>query len=334
MITIKEIAEKLGVSPTTVSNCLNGRTEKMSETTRKKVEAALVEYHYVNDSRPEKPDADLRLVSVDFCLGEKREVLTDPFCASFLEALIQEFRKYGRYVISDSPRSDEEILRKLSARNVEGGILLGYHPGKCEELKSRTAKPLVFVDSGEGNFDSVGLQDVAGAYEMTVYLLRQGHKKIAFFCDNEEETVSNQARLQGFRRAMEQWGLPACIEDCFRLPADKYQRYEILRQFAVDLAGKVYTAAFFSCDLFANEAVSVFVSMGVSVPEDMSVCGFDDNIYARLSRPALTTVRQRPEEKAQEAAKLLMKRVHGEPVKVRTLHLPTELIVRESVKSL
>ena len=67
------------------------------------------------------------------------------------------------------------------------------------------------------------------------------------------------------------------------------------------------------------------------MPEDISVVGFDDNIYARLSRPALTTVRQSPAEKGRAAVNLLMKRIYGEEVLAPSLQLPTELIVRESV---
>ena len=78
----------------------------------------------------------------------------------------------------------------------------------------------------------------------------------------------------------------------------------------------------------------MFFSKGLSVPEDISVAGFDDNIYARLSRPALTTVRQSAYDKGKEAVKLLMKRIYGEEVYIRSLELPTELIVRESVKNI
>mgnify|MGYP000441205366 CR=1 FL=1 len=80
--------------------------------------------------------------------------------------------------------------------------------------------------------------------------------------------------------------------------------------------GSGYTAAFFISDFLANEAISIFYSQGISVPEDLSVTGFDDNIYARLSRPMLTTVRQKPEEKGKEAVGLLMRRIYGEEVPV------------------
>ena len=108
----------------------------------------------------------------------------------------------------------------------------------------------------------------------------------------------------------------------------------MLRQFAQNVKESGYTAAFFTSDFLANEAISIFYSQGISVPEDLSVSGFDDNIYARLSRPMLTTVRQKPEEKGKEAVGLLMRRIYGEEVPVGRMRLPTELIVRESVRNL
>ncbi|MDO5345015.1 MAG: LacI family DNA-binding transcriptional regulator [Lachnospiraceae bacterium] len=332
MITIKEIAERIGVSPTTVSNVINGRTGKMSEETRKRVEAALVEYHYVGESRKEDPNAEMKLIAMDFYLGQNKDVMTDPFCSTLLGAVMRELRELGRYVVSASHEDEDEIIRKLASRNVEGGIVLGCPPEKCLDLCRRTAKPVVFIDSGDGEYDNVGLQDMQGAYEMTSYLIRQGHRRIAFFNDHGGFTPSNRERLLGFRLAMEQHGLEIFQEDVYQLPLERNLRYEILRQFARKKAGRECTAAFFVCDLFANEAISIFFSQGISVPEQISVTGFDDNIYARLSRPRLTTVRQNPEEKAKEAVKLLMKRIYGEAVQVYSLHLPTELIVRDSVR--
>ena len=86
-------------------------------------------------------------------------------------------------------------------------------------------------------------------------------------------------------------------EDYIYLPEEKNLRYEVLRQFARKAGEKNYTGAFFVYDLLANEAINIFFSQGLRVPEDISVTGFDDNIYARLSRPMLTTVRQHPAEK-------------------------------------
>lgn len=335
MITIKEIAEKLGISPTTVSNVIHGRTEKMSEETRKKVEMALVSNHYVNESRQKEEQEELKLVTLDFCLGENVDVMNDPFCAGLMSGISRELKKSGRYLLSDSPSDEESILRKLSSRNVEGAIVMGISPDRCESLQKRSVKPIVFIDAGDGNYDNVGLQDQEGARELTAYLLRQGHRKIAFFFDAEgAEAPCSRGRYAGFLEAYRCFGLSHPKEDCFYLPKERYLRAEFLRQFGRTRAGTDYTAAFFLSDLAASEAVGCFFAVGLSIPEDLSVSGFDDNIYARLSRPALTTVRQLPEEKAKAAVALLMDRIYGREVIVRSLHLPTELIVRESVRNI
>lgn len=334
MVTIKEIAQQLGVSTTTVSNVINGHTNKMSEETRLRVEAALARCHYVGESRRTDLVQDLRLISLDFCQGRRPEQMSDPFCSQLMGALFRELREQGRYLVSDWPVSDDEILRKLQARNVEGGILVGYDAEKCVRLARRTDKPLVFIDSGDGEYDNVGLQDFEGAYEITSYLISQGHRRIAFFFDFGGYTASSRERYRGFGRAMVRAGLPVSEEDCFQLPMDRHLRYDLLRSFARTRAGAPYTAALFVSDLFASEAINIFSAQGITVPAGISVCGFDDNIYAELSRPKLTTVRQHPEDKAHVAVEMLMKRIHGEPVQVSSVHLPVELIVRDSVRNI
>lgn len=332
MITIREIAAQLGVSPTTISNVLNGRVEKMSVETRQKVEEALIRNHYVHDVRRDGEKVTIGQIAVYFCLGEKEHILTDPFCGELLESVERELQKYGRTLVCGIVYSNEEFAGKLKAPNLEGAILLGCEQENCEPLVRSIRIPIVFVDSGEGNYDNVGLQDFEGAYELTGYLLKQGNRKLAFFCDQTDPRGANKNRYRGFRKAIAHYG---CTfdpqEDFVFLPGDKNQRHEVLRQFAKTAGRKGYQGAFFISDYLANEAISVFFSRGLQVPEDLSVTGFDDNIYARLSRPMLTTVRQNPSEKGREAVNILMKRISGKDVLVPSLQLPTELIVRESV---
>lgn len=335
MITIKEMAKQLGVSPTTVSNVINGRTGKMSEQTKLRIEEMLAKNHYVQDSRGGRnSQEELKLVVVEFFFEMRERVFTDPFCSELLESIARELEGNGRSVVCSTVQNEEDFLKKLMARNVEGAIILGCDPDRCEELCRRTAKPLVFVDSGEGNYDNIGLRDREGAREITSYLIKQGHRKIAFFCDQERPIASNRARLIGYREALEKYGLSYSESACTFLPQDKNLRYEILRKFARTARENGYTAAFFAADLYANEAVNVFFSKNLWVPEDISVVGFDDNVYARLSRPTLTTVRQSPTDKGREAVKLLMKRIYGQEVLAGSMELPTELIVRESVRNI
>lgn len=335
MVTIKEIAEQLGVSPTTVSNVINGRTQKMSEKTRQRIQETLALNHYVQEKKGRGEQQELKLVVAEFFFEGREQVFTDPFCAELFEALEEEVRQKGRKLICSTRNTEDEFLKMMSFREVEGAVVLGCEPKRCESLSRRSPKPVVFIDCGEGDYDNIGLRDKEGTFEIVSYLAKQGHRKIAFFCDEKDPIASNAARYQGFLKAVEKYDILFKQEqDYYYMPQDKNLRYEVFRQFARTIREKGYTGAFFCSDLYANEAISVFFSKGIQVPEDLSVVGFDDNEYARLSRPALTTVRQSPSDKGKEAVKLLMKRIYGEEVYIRSLELPTELIVRESVKNI
>ncbi len=331
MVTIKQIAEQLGVSPTTVSNVLNGKIQKMSPETRRRIEQALIENNYYRTEK--KKEGAIPLVVVGFDTWGKENIVVDPFIGEVLGAIELELRKYGRSVIFTVQKDFVDLKRLLDGYNVEGGIMVGYHTEFCEELAGASPYPLVFIDSGTGNYCNVGLRDKEGMQEITSYLIKGGHKRIAFFCDQEYPAVTNNAkRLQGYKAALDKAGLEFSTEDYVYLPPEQYIRHEILRQFAIKKAKKEYTAGVFVSDLLASEAINIFKETGIAVPHDISVTGFDDNIYARLCRPPLTTVRQSPEAKGREAVRLLMMKIKGEDIGLDSLVLPTELIVRESVK--
>lgn len=123
MVTIKEIAEELGVSTTTVSNVIHGKTRKMSAETRKKIEEALVRYHYVADYRTEKETEELKFILVSFCLGTKENILMDPFCGEMLGTIEKELHLYHRNVWYDSSLNEDELIRKSQAFQVEGVLV-------------------------------------------------------------------------------------------------------------------------------------------------------------------------------------------------------------------
>ena len=339
MVTLKQIADMLGVSPTTVSNVINGRAGKMSAETRQRIEEALWQNHYEIPLKSSSSTSEETLVAAAFYMGGYRNVLMDPFCGELLGAIEQELKASGCRLIYDVPNEheDEDLYRLFSPWNVRGGILLGYEPDKCRALQRRISKPLVFIDSyfgdGEESYDNIGLQDYEGACEMTSYLLKLGHRSIAFFCDQKPPIASSGERFRGFCDTLAGSGITFSDEDYYFLPSDKNLRFEVLRQFARK-SRKRYTAAFFTSDFYANESINIFFSQGLHVPDELSVTGFDDNIYARLSRPMLTTIRQSPTDKGRMAVKLLMQRIRGEEEPLHTVQLPTELIVRESVRNI
>ncbi len=333
MITIKEIAAMLEVSPTTVSNVVNGHTEKMSEKTRQRIEEALVKYDFKKGMSQGNPGNGLKLVSVDFSIRFREKIFMDPFCAELLDSICVNLQKYGRYPVCGSPQSQEEAFKKLQASNIEGGIIVGFEPWDCQGFAQRVGKPVVFIDCGEGSYDNIGIADYEGGKLITEFMLKLGHRRIAFFCDRKNPVSSTLDRFQGYCEALAGYGIEYSNTDYYYLPDEKNLRRETLRDFAVNAKKAGYTAVFVVSDFLANEAIDVFLAEGLKIPEDISVSGFDDNMYARLSRPKLTTIRQPVYEKGEQAVRLLMKRILGEEVIASSFKLPVELIVRDSIKN-
>ncbi len=333
-MTIKELAGILNVSPTTVSNVVNGHTEKMSEETRRKIERALIQYNFRKIYRSNEQPGELKLISVDFNLRFRKRVFIDPFCSELLDSICVKLQEYGRYPVCGSIKDTEEAYKKLQARNIEGGIVVGFKPWECEAFSNKVGKPVVFIDCGVGNYDNVGIEDYEGGKQITKFMLNQGHRKIAFFCDRKVPVSSTLERFQGYCAALSEYGISYSNEDYLYLPDDRNMMRETLRDFAIRAKQRGYTAVFVVSDYLANETIRVFDAVGLRVPDDISVTGFDDNFYANLSIPKLTTIRQSIAEKGEQAVTLLMQRIYGEEVLVNSFRLPVELIVRDSVKNI
>ena len=115
MATIKQIAEELGISPTTVSNVINGRTGKMSAETREKIEEALCKYHYETAGKSGGATAEENMIAVGFCMGRNKNVMTDPFCGELLGAIQRAVKSYGRYIVC--------LLYTSKESGAEGGLI-------------------------------------------------------------------------------------------------------------------------------------------------------------------------------------------------------------------
>ena len=340
MITIKDMAEKAGVSPTTVSNVLHGRTEKMSPDTLKKVQQVIEESNYVSNMGARLlANYGSRLIGVIVTYDRTRDqsAIQDPFYSEIIGALEQEIRTNNYFMLLYTSANVDESLRMASAWNVEGLVVLGCPPQDCPKFKERTTTPIVFIDSyfqdAEHDYYNVGLDDFGGGYEMTTYLIRNGHRRIAFLADNENPIGVDYERLRGYKQALHDADIPFTEEDFVPLHFKKVIRHTQLTEFAQERI-KDYTALFFASDFYASDAINTFFSVGLRVPEDIPVVGFDDNIFAWHCRPALTTVQQKVADKAFYAVKLLLQIIQGEGEveEERNIHLPIKLVVRQSAQ--
>ncbi len=339
MATIKQIAEKAGVSFTTVSNVLHGRTAKVSPATLEKVQSILEHENFArNMGAVILAHSNSRIIGVIMFQEPRSDetVLEDPFTSTILGAIELEIRRDDYFMMLHTTCDKDEVLRLAATWKLAGLILL-WVPGEiCSSIRGRTETPVVFIDcyfdDHKQSFHNIGLEDKRGGYEMTKYLLSMGHEKIAFLANAQGFPGGDDARFDGYRQAFSEKGLIK-RDDCFiPLSKDGRERHKLYSRFITPPFP--FTALFFSADYYAVDAIDFFIEHGVAVPLQISVAGFDDNSYSRLIRPHLTTVHQDVFLKGQSAVSMLIKLIKKEAVPVLDVRLPVRLEIRDSVRKL
>lgn len=191
MITIKDMAEMLGISTTTVSNVIHGKTSEVSQKTVERVEKLLDKYEYVpNISARSLSQNSSKIIGVALkCRKDKyANLFSDPFFGELIGALEAEIRAQGYFMMIYTSNDISEIIRNVLTWNVDGLILVGMLHDDFIRIKSRYKNPTVLIDSYASreimNYVNIGLEDEEGAYEITRYLLKMGHRRIAFLADN------------------------------------------------------------------------------------------------------------------------------------------------------
>lgn len=340
MITIKDMAMIAGVSPTTVANVLHGRTKKMSKETLKKVQDVIDQSNYVSNMGARVlANYGSRIIGVIMNYDRRTEnnALADSFYGTIVGALEKEIREHGYYMMLYMAGSVEEAVRLASSWNIEGLVALGCTPNDVRKMKQQLELPVVFIDSyfedQNYEFHNVGLDDFGGGYMMTNYLIRQGHKKIAFLADEENPVGVDLERLKGYQKALKEHGIVFREHDYVPLSFRKQARHTKLWEFSQERLSE-YTALFFASDYYASDAVNIFHSQGIQVPKDISVVGFDDSVFAEHCSPMLTTVQQQISDKAYYAFQMLHQLIKGEECEEKNIHLPVKLVIRESVQAI
>ena len=323
MITIKEIAARLGMSTTTVSNVIHGKTREVSAETIERVQKFLEEVEYVpninarNLAQGQSKIIGVVLKSLDFRLWHSSNILSDPFVSEMIGGIESAVREAGYYMMLYISDDIAEIIQRISIWNVDGLILFCMMDDDGNRVAAKYHKPMVCIDtySSEKNDDFVNVID-------------NGHRKIGFVSDNRVGV--DRARFWGYRKALAEAGIEYSDRDFFLLePAEEAlgRNIEKLCRRARD-----YTALFCCSDIYATIMMSALKERGLRVPEDISIIGFDDNLFSKVCTPRLTTVHQDADRKGRVAVQTLIDMIGGREPESKEIKLDTRLVIRESVK--
>jgi LacI family transcriptional regulator len=337
-ITVKELAELAGVSPTTVHNVIHGRYCKMRPEILKKVQKVLSDNNYVSNMAGRiLANHGSRLIGFIMMYPHRSElnVVLDPFHGEIIGALEYQIRNAGYFMMLYTSETIGESLRMAVSWNVEGLIVLGGSADDALRYRRNLDIPIVFIDyyfHDDGvPYINVGLDDFYGGYLMARHLLERGHRRIAFLADADPPVGVDHERLQGYRKALGEYGIRR--GDFIPLSYQQGARRKFLEKFAQKNL-KDYSALFFASDFYAVDAMCLFQDMGIQIPGDVSIAGFDGNIFSVQCRPRLTTVKQQVSHKAEHAVARILRLVRGEPIETPNIRLNVTLQPGDSVADL
>jgi LacI family transcriptional regulator len=323
-MTILDVARHAGVSPATVSRVLNQSSHPVSEQGRRRVLAAARKLAYIPNLL-----ARSLLTQETAAIGVLIPDVSNPYYAAVLRGIEDAVGPSGRTVIlgNTDRRSDKQrlYLRALMERRVDGIIIAGGSFGRAEQEITGRALPVVMIGRHRARLPSVRIDNVAAGAMATRHLVELGHRQIACLA-GPAVSLTSADRVKGHLRALDAARIPAeagLIVEVGFTPARTAEAIRALFDRAVRPTGVVA----------ANDQVGIAViralhDLGLRVPDDASVVGFDDTPMASYTVPSLTTVAVPTYGLGQTAVRLLLDVRSGR--RASSVVLPCTLKVRES----
>lgn len=284
MATLKEIAQKAKVSITTVSHVING-TRPVSETLRKKVLQAMEELGIEMPVNKKRSHSHLIAMLIDDIFNP---FFTEIFAAAEATARSMD---YNLLLLSSITQGEDILyLRDLENRKVDGVIVATRFSLSHLKRAFSTHLPMVFLGGHlEVPFSSsVLLPDEKGAYLATKHLLELGHSQILCLGGPSKFSIFRK-RFQGYTKALEEAGIAVNPQLMVEIPLTFQKAYRFGIDFWSRFRGKV-TAVFTHNDPTACGIMKAAQTLGIKVPEEVSIVGFDNTFATKLTNPTLTSV--------------------------------------------
>jgi len=326
MSTLKDVANRVGVSVATVSYVLTGRGS-VSADTRTKVLAAVEELDY----RPNRSAQAMR-TGYSQSIGLLLPDLTNPFFPELAQKIENAARQLKFSVLlvdcQGKKETEAEAFELLKQQGVDGVIWCPASDDVPSSIKSLNC-PTVIIDRPIAGFDAVHSDYTKGGEILAEYALSLGHKRVGLL-SGPDEIEGARRRREGFIKVAA--AHPDKIEVIWdvEVPFSTDLNQNALRQLKQDSVTLIVAAD----DLIAVGAISALNELGLKVPEDVSVTGFDNIPWTTVVTPKLTTVNQPIADMGAKAVELLIGKITNPDQATRTVVLDVSLVERASVKAM
>jgi len=313
--TLKEVAKAAGVSLASASYAING-TGSVGEATREHILKVAAQLGY-RPNQSAKAMKTGRTGAIGLILPD----LTNPFFPSLAQGVIQAARAHGYSVFltdtEGSPEAEQRSVSLLIDHGVDGVVWFPIADADTVgKLIGNT--PTVVLDRNLPGYDVIQADYADGGRLAAEHLIEAGHVNIGVISGPHAASSARQRAEAAIEVVRERANLT----------------WHVHNAFALDLEPQVTTALIAGADLIAIGAIRHIQSMGLSVPGDVSVVGFDDIPWAELNSPALTTIDMPVEEMAAAAVETLVRRMANKTEPRRRVMFNVELIARDSVRRL
>ena len=323
-VSMQDLADKLGISKVTVSKALNGK-DGVGEELKEKIFALARESGYVLPDYGKRKSKKVGIImSPRFSSGDEGK-----FYMAMYERIIYELQRASCSSIMISPTTATlpSDMNTIQTRGLfDGLIFLGILDKGVREQIAQIDLPKVYVDIYDRTHksDSVITENIYSSYELTNYLIQQGHTDIGFV-GTVGSTTSISDRYLGYLRRMLEEGISPKNE--WRIPDRSEEGIAI----PLLLPEKLPTAFVCNCDATAFKLVQTLKERGIRVPEDISVVGFDNYLYPGLSDIRITTYEVDMGEMARRAIHNMIKKITSDNFKGGVTVVEGRLVLKDSV---
>ncbi len=334
--TIRDVAQRAGVSQSTVSLVINDRANVSPDTRRRVLDAVdVLEYHPRHSAR------HLALAkggSIGFVLTEQFFRVSEPFYTKILLGAEFEAAKQGFYTLLSRAKEPfeypKDIPRFLLDRSVDGLIVAGRAPKRLLKFIKEKKIPCVLVDFKLPSYSTnhVLIDNLSGSREAMNHLISLGHQRIGFVAGSSTHP-SIQERYEGYRQVMyENYGDSISDIDKLTYLDEEEASPQIGREGALELLMLTDPpTAIFACnDATAVGCYKAAKELGLSVPDDLAIMGFDDVDASTHLEPDLSTVHIYKAEMGKEAVRSLVDCLENPDQPLKTKIISTKLMIRGS----
>ena len=346
MITVKEIAKMCNVSPSTVSNILNGKSN-MTEETKKRVLEVVERTGY----RPNFFAQGMRRQNnkcICIIAEELLQFSTPPIVEAIMDvceskgyrSILINMSMYEKWKKTGVNLGDEKLLKEntspalleAQAMRADGVIYVAAHGHVLNIIPKDYGIPIVFAygHTKTGSYKSVLIDDCGGAEMLVDYLVKKGHKRIGVIA-GKEENLHTVERLKGYKKALSQHKIKYDANIVFFADWER----ETGKEYAKKLLEKGVTTIWCMNDLMAAGAYDAVIEAGLTVGKDISVFGFDNREVSEFMYPKLSTCELPLKKMGETCAELMIKEIEDEEFRNEPAYItevPCELIIRDSVR--